>query len=70
MPQSFTSPRTVVSSPTARISNAHHSLGARWRNPLLFVYGSSSVFFPYYECRQGNVEVVGGALDYTVNIGR
>ena len=45
-------------------------LGARWRNPLLFVYGSSSVFFPYYECRQGNVEVVGGALDYTVNIGR
>jgi len=45
-------------------------LGARWRNPLLFVYGRSTVFFPYHECRQGNAEVVGGVLEYTVNTGR
>jgi hypothetical protein len=55
---------------TTLTASSGEILGARWRNPLLFVYGSNSVFFPYYECRQGNVEVVGGALDYTVNIGR
>jgi len=61
---------TILKMTTTLPASSGKILGARWRNPLLFVYGRSTVFFPYHECRQGNAEVVGGVLEYTVNTGR